>query len=67
MLVSIQRIGNVYVSPRTSTNHFRRMYTVMVPTNAHTVSVLQLIYVCNKLLHVSASHVAFFRDVKYNG
>jgi hypothetical protein len=30
-------------------------------------SILKLIYVHNELQHVSANHVAIFRDVKYKG
>jgi hypothetical protein len=31
------------------------------------ISILKLINTYNKLLHVSAKHMAIFRDIKYKG
>jgi hypothetical protein len=52
------------VSTPTATNHIASMCTAMAPSNAPTVGALHLVYIRNKLLHVSASRVAIFRDVK---
>jgi len=44
---------------------FNWIYTVIVPTNA--TRTLKWVYIHKDHLHISADHLAMFRDVKYKG
>ena len=63
---TIQRTQNKTYCYGTDTNKCTQNITIMVPTNAHRYTKISL-YTQLSSLHVSVSHVAIFRDIKYKG